>query len=263
MPPLFLGALIGLIVSVFIKVGTTIITVLKIVGPIFLRVFNVVKTVAVTIARGAGRFFRFIADAARGIYTHVLKPIADAARVFYKRFKDFLLRVFDPVIKIFDLVQRGLRWVWEKVIGPILDGIDKVRRGLRLLASIGVPFVAKLEAVLAGIQREIFERFRQIQNWVNTATFWLDMLLDPGGWIKGTPFLYSVFRFGGNMVNILTGLADLTGLNRARVEAHRQDNPTVGVDTVAGRVQSGEIRNSDAVQVAAARFRSRQSGRVA
>lgn len=263
MAPLFFGALIGIIVGVFVRVGTAIITVMKIVGPIFLRVFNVVKDVVVSLGKGAGRFFRFIADAARGIYNNVLKPIVDGARTFYNRFKDFLLKVFDPIIQIFDRIQAALTWVWTKIISPILAGIDEIRRALRLLAAIGVPFAARLEDVLARIQREIFERFRQIQNWVNTATFWLDILLDPGGWIKSTPFLYTVFRFGGNMVNVITKLADLTGLNTARVEAHRADNPAVGVDTVAGRVRSGEIRESAAVQVAAARFRSGQSGSLA
>lgn len=263
MPPLFFGALIGVIVGVFAAVGSAIISVLTVVGPIFLSVFNTIKTVVVTVGRLAGTFFRFVAGAVRALWDNVLKPIVDAARTFYSRFKEFLLKVFGPVISIFDKIQEALTWVWTKIISPILDGIDQIRRALRLLAAIGVPFTARLEEVLARIQREIFNRFRQIQNWVNTATFWLDILLDPGGWIKATPFLYTVFRFSGNVVNVITKLADLTGLHRARVEAYRADNPSVGVDTVAGRVLSGAIRDSDAVQVAAARFRSGQSGTVA
>lgn len=263
MPVFFLGALIGLIVSVFVSVGSAIVSVLAVVVPIFVQVFSVIKSVVAQIASGAGRFFRFIADAARSLYADVLKPIVDAARTYYARVKQFLQSVFGPIIEIFESIQRFLNKVWTDVIAPILDALDKARMALRLLARLGVPFVAKIEEVLQRIQSEIFKRFQQVQGWLNTVTFWLDILLDPRGWIRATPFLYTVFRFGGNIVNVITKLADLSGLNRGIVERERAENPTLSVNVIVERVKSGAIRESDAVQTAAARFRSGQSGRVA
>ena len=263
MPVLFIGFIIGLIVSAFVAVGSAIVSVLAVVVPIFVQVFGVIKFVVLQIATNAGRFFRFIVGAVRTLYERVLVPIADAARRYYDKFKAFLQRVFDPIIKIFEEVQRILNKIWDKIIAPILSALDKVRAVLKLLAVLGVPFAERLERILQRIQREIFTRFQQIQQWVNTATFWLDLLLDPRGWIRSTPFLYTVFRYAGNIVNIVTKLADRSGFHRETLTQARRENPPKGVDVTVERVKTGEIRNSAAVQSAAARFRSGQSGRLA
>lgn len=263
MPVLFLGFLVGLIVSAFVSVASAVGSVLAVVVPIFVQVFGVVRRAVVDIAVGSGRFFRSIVDATRALYNNVLAPIVDAAQRHYNRFKAFLTRTFDPIIKIFDKVQDVMTWIWDRVIEPILDTIDKVRAALRLLGKLGVPFVDKIEAVLQQIQRTIIERFRQVQNWVNRATFWLDILLDPRGWIKSTPFLYTVWRYGGNILNIVTKFADRDGFARASVELERERNIPKDVVVLIDRFKAGDIRDGAAVQSAAARFRSRVSGRVA
>lgn len=263
MPVLFIGFVIGLVVSAFVSVASAVVSVLSVVVPIFIQVFGVIRRVVVTIASSAGDFFRSIVTATRTLYDRVLAPIVDAARSYYDRFQKFLRRTFDPIIKIFDKVQETMTWIWDRVIGPIVDTIDKLRAALRLLAKLGVPFAAKIEEILQAIQRTIIERFRQVQSWINRATFWLDILLDPRGWIKSTPFLYTVFRYAGNIMNLVTKFADSDGFSRESVKLARERNIPKDVAVVIERVKAGEVRSSFAVQNAAARFRSGQSGRTA
>ena len=262
MPVLFFGALISLIASVFVRVADVVLRVVRAIVPIIDKVFGVIKSVVVRVGQNAGRFFRFIGKAARALYRDILVPLTDAVKRFIDKVETFLRRVFDPIVKIFDQIREALAWVWEKIIAPLLDAIDKIRIALRLMAALGVPWVAALERVLQAIQREIFERFRQVQNWVNTATFWLDLLLDPRGWIKSTPFLYTIWRYAGNVLNLVTKIADLDGGNAEFVRQHKEDNHATGLSPIVERVKSGEIRKSFAVQNAAARFRSRRTGQV-
>ncbi len=262
MPVLFLGALISLIATVFFRVADVVITVVKAVVPIIDKVFGVIKSVVVRVGQNAGRFFRLIVRSARALYRDILVPLTDSLKRFIDKTEAFLRRVFNPIIKIFDRVRVALNKIWEKVISPILDALDKARAALRLLGKLGVPWAAALEKVLQRIQREIFTRFAQVQNWVNTATFWLDLLLDPRGWIKSTPFLYTVWRYAGNMLNIVSKLADLDGRSVEFVRAHREANRATGLSPIVERVKSGEIRKSTAVQNVAARFRSRSTGVV-
>lgn len=261
MYPLFWGALVGLLGSLFVKVGGLILQVVRHVMPIVQRVFEVIRNALVAVGTNAGRFFRAISNAVRSVYNNVVAPIIDSVRRFYDKFQAFLKRVFGPVIKVIDAVQRTLVKIWDKVIAPILSFLDKVRLALAILAKLGVPWAERLGEIVASIQREIFNRFRQVQNWVNRATWWLDILLDPRGWIKSTPFLYTIFRYAGNVVNLLTKLADPAGLHNETLVQNRVDNPTSDVDLVAKRVKSGETRASWAVQYPAARFRARRSGR--
>lgn len=262
MPVFFFGALIGLIATVFFRVADVVLRVVRAIIPIVDKVFGVIKTVVVRVGQNAGRFFRFIARSARALYRDILVPLTDALKRFIDKIEAFLRRVFDPIIKIFDRIREVLNKIWDKIIRPVLDAIDKIRVALRLLAKLGVPFVAAIEKVLQAIQREIFERFVQVQNWVNQATFWLDLLLDPRGWIKSTPFLYTIYRYAGNVLNIVTKLADLDGRNVESIRQHIEENRATGLSPIVVRVKSGEIRKSFAVQNAAARFRSRSTGKV-
>ena len=262
MPIFFFGALISLIATVFFSVADVVLRVVRAIIPIVDKVFGVIKTVVVRVGQNAGRFFRLIGRAARALYRDILVPLVDGVKRFIDKVEAFLRRVFDPIIKIFDRIREVLNKIWEKIIAPILSAIDKIRAALRLLGALGVPWVNAIERVLQAIQREIFERFTQIQNWVNTATFWLDLLLDPRGWIKSTPFLYTIWRYAGNVLNIVTKLADLDGGNTEFVRAYKEENRATGLKPIVERVKSGEIRNSFAVQNAAARFRSRSVGEV-
>lgn len=263
MPVLFIGAIIGIIVSAFVSVASSVVSVLSIVVPIFVQVFGVIRSVVTVLGRNAGTFFRWIARGARSLLNDVIIPAIDSLQAYYDRFKAWLRVTFDPIIRIFDAVQRVMNKIWDKVIGPILDIFDKVRAALRLLAKLGVPFAAKLEGILRKISQTIFERFRQVQTWINTATFWLDILLDPRGFIRSTPFLFSIFRFSGNIVNLITKFADISGFHRERIVQVKAENPTAGVDVVSERFKSGEIGKTFGVQNVAARFRSGTSGRVA
>lgn len=262
MPVFFLGALISLIGGLIVSIGNVVLQVVRAIMPILSQVFDVIRLVVQRIGENAGRFFRFISGSVRALFRDVLRPIVDAARTYYERFKGFLQRVFGPVIKIFEAVNRFLTRIWDKIIGPILDALDKVRAALRVLAKLGVPWAGKFEELIQAIQREIFERFRQVQNWVNTATFWLDILLDPGGWIRFTPFLNTVYRTAGNILNIITRLADVGRKSEMENQVFRERNIPTGIERTVERVRAGEVRKSFAVQNAAARFRSRKSGSV-
>lgn len=262
MPVFFLGALISAIASAVIAIADVVMRVVRAVMPIVARVFDVLKTVVVRVGQNSGRFFRLIGRAARALYRDILVPLVDGVKRFIDKVETFLRRVFDPIIKIFDRIRAVLNKIWERIISPILSAIDKIRAALRLLGALGVPWVNAIEKVLQSIQREIFTRFTQIQTWVNTATFWLDLLLDPRGWIKSTPFLFTIWRYAGNVLNIVTKLADLDGKNVEFVRAHREEFRATGLKPIVVRVKSGEIRKSFAVQNAAARFRSRSTGAV-
>lgn len=262
MPVFFFGALIALIVSAVVAAASAAASAAAVVIPVLVQLWNAIAWVGLRISELATRFYGFVSNALQTLYAHVLQPLVDAARRFYQRFSDFLDKVFGPIVRIVERIQEVLNQIWTSVIAPIMDAIEKVRLGLRLLAELGVPFVAKLENILRRIQQEIFTRFRQVQRIVNTASFWLDLLMDPRGWIRATPWLYTLWRFAGNAVNIVAGLADVTGLHRERVERFRADNPPAGIDTTTERFRSGELGQTPGVQSAAARFRSGQSGRV-
>jgi hypothetical protein len=231
-----------------------------VVVPIIQSVFLALWSVLERVGRAIGTFARAMADGAEALWNNIIKPAFDAVRTFFGRVKQFLDRVAEPIRRVLDRINRALDWVWTRVIAPIIDVIDKVRLVLRLLAELGVEWAAKLDAFLLALETRIYESFRVVREWVNTFSSWIDVLFDPRGWIRATPWLYTLYRWGGNVVGILNALGlDVT--TTARNELVHSNNPRRPISATVERFKDGTIHNSPGVQNAAARFRSGGTGR--
>ena len=211
--------------------------------------------------RAFGDFARTIATAAKGLREHVIRPAFDAIKTFFERISQFIDKVTKPIRDILERVNRALDWVWSRIIAPVLDVFEKVRLILRLMAELGIEWAARLDQLLLAIETRIYEGFRQVREWVNTLELWLDLLLDPRGWIRSVPWLYTAFRWGGNLVSLLNQLGlDVT--TPARLELHREQNPRRPVTSTVERFRNKTIHEAPALQQTAARFRSRDTGSV-
>ena len=232
-----------------------------VIVPLISRVFGFLGNVLVRVGRAFGDFARTIASGAQSLWSHVVRPAIDAVRTFFERVSQFLDRVTAPIRAILERINRALDWVWTRIIAPILDVFEKVRLILRLLAELGVDWAGRLDQILLAIETRIYDSFRQVREWVNNFELWIDILFDPRGWIRSTPWLYTLFRWGGNVVGILTALGlDVT--TSARLDSVRADNPRRPITATVERFKDGTIREHPSLQHAAARFRSRQTGQL-
>jgi hypothetical protein len=258
-PILFLGWLFGFIGSLFVKVGEVIFDVMRAVGPWVQEIVGALRSVVDTMAGNIGRFFRWIAGAARALFDHVLSPVVRALQTWFQRFRSFLDRVFAPIVKVFNWINDFLDKVWSKVIAPILDVIDKIRLVFRFLETLGIEWAGAVDRFLQALETRIYDTFRDIRSFVNNVFTWLDLLLDPRGWIKQVPFLWSIFQFSGNVVNLLTKLG-LDPLNKDRYKLARQDLEPTELTTTVEKFRAGGFREDWQIKAIAARFRSRRTG---
>lgn len=254
------GWLIATIGSLFIDVGKIIWDVVRAIRPIFEAVLNGIRIVIDRIGSNAGRFFRAIARGARSLYDHVVAPVVDAVRLGFERFRGFLDRVFGPVFRVLDWVSDFLDKIWSTVIAPILEVIDRLRLIFRLLDELGVGFAGAVERFLSQLQTTIFNAFREVRTFVNTVTSWFDLLLDPRGWIRSTPFLMTIWKYGGNVFNLLLALGAADSRTQTRVADFQERNVPKPLASSIDRFRSGELRNHPQIQMTVARFKSRRTG---
>jgi len=235
------------------------VVVIKAVVPIIAKVFNFVGKVLVRVGKAFGAFARSIANAATALWDGVLKPAIDTLVSWFQKFKGFLERVFKPIVDLFKWINEWLDKIWTKVIAPILDVIEKLRLIFKILAELGLDWAKVVERFLQQLETRIYEGFREVRTWVNTLELWLDILLDPGGWIKSTPFLYTVYKWGGNILHLMTKLG-LDPLTPARLEEQRAQNPRLPLSKTVEKFKARGYTEDPGIAMAAARFRSRQSG---
>lgn|GEM_PF-6521286 len=259
MPILFFGWLIGFIGSLFIKVGEVIFDVIRLVGPWVQQLVGALRDVVNIIASNAGRFFRFISGAVRSLYANILTPAVQALQRWFERFRGFLNRVFEPITNVFKWINEFLDKVWTKVIAPILDVIEKLRLVFRLLEELGVSWAGAVERFLQSLETRIYEAFREVRTFVTNIQSWVDFLLDPRGWIKATPWLYTLYKWSGNVYNLLLKLG-IDPLNKDRLRLLREQHEPTPLTPTIERFKTGVLRQNFGMQSAVARLRSRRSG---
>lgn len=256
MPILFWGALFVLIASAFVRVASTVVTVVKIIVPIIVRVFVSLGKVVVRVGQAFADFARTIAHAAKAFVDQVVKPVISAIQKFFEKLENFFARVTQPIRDIIERVNKALDWIWTKVVSPVLEAIERVRAILRLLAELGVGWAEKLDKILQTIETKIYETFREVRSWVNTFELWLDLLLDPGGWIKSFPFLYTVVKWQGNIMGILVNLG-LDPLAFDKNQLAREEHPNRKIPETVERFRSRYYQQHFGVQRAIAQLKTR------
>lgn len=256
------GWLIGLIGTLFIDIGRIVWDVVRAIRPIFEAVLNGIRFVIDRIGQNAGRFFRAIASGVRTLYNVVISPVVDAVRIGFDRFRGFLDRVFSPIFRVLDWVSDFLDKIWSRVIAPIFEVLDRLRLVFRLLDELGVGFAGLVERFLERIQTEIFNAFREVRTFVNNVTSWFDVLLDPRGWIRSTPFLMTIWRYGGNVFNLLLALDPTQERTATRVADFKQRNLPKPLAASVSRFRDGTVRGQPALQQTVARFKSRRTGQL-
>lgn len=250
------GIIVGAIISIFTTIAHGIVQFAVAIWPVIVRVFNVLGSVITRVARAIADFARTIATGVQALYDHVIRPVIDAVQTFFERVENFVNRVLEPIKAVLDRINRALDWVWDRIIEPVLDVIERIRAVLRLLAELGVGWAATLNRILQIIEQRIYDTFREVREFVNTFETWIDLLLAPEGWIRSFPFMYTVFRWAGNIQGILTNIG-LDPLAGSRRELVRNDNPRRAVPVTVERFRSGFYREHPGVQTAIARLRGR------
>lgn len=255
----FWAALFGLIAGIFVQVAQSIVTVVSIILPFLKAVFFGLAKVIVRVGRAFGDFARTIASGVKSFVDGVLKPLAKGVAEFFRDAGDWLRRVTQPIRDVLERINNALDWVWERIIAPVLDALEKVRAVLRILAELGVPFAAQLDQILQRIEQTIFNTFREVRSFINNVFGFIDILFDPRGWIRSTPFLYTTVKWSGNIVNLMTKLG-IDPRILLENEEYRAANPTTPPAAVAELFAAGGYRNHPGVTQAAAAFRTRGAG---
>jgi hypothetical protein len=126
----------------------------------------------------------------------------------------WLVRAFDKVDMWFKAhfgwlftwvhrIQSILGWVYKNVLRPLFQFLEVSRLALRLLASLGVKWAGKLDAVLGRIEQKLFSLFYSLVSFVNGIASILDLIFNPWGALRRSLFLWSAWAYVGELSALL------------------------------------------------------------
>lgn len=126
--------------------------------------------------------------------TGILAPFLRWIRERFLWLKDWLLRVFGPVLRVLQFLHDHILSIYKNIIRPILDVIDTIRFGLQLLKKLGVKWAGTLDTVLGEWESWITERYLEVLGAVNKAQNILDSIVTGDLLFQQFPFLASLKR---------------------------------------------------------------------
>lgn len=94
-------------------------------------------------------------DAARFIYSDILKPIGEFLNDAYQRLKTLYDKLLKPVLDWATRLTKALRLVYTTFVQPILSALDGARKVLQLLELLHVAWAKQLDDALANLEHKI------------------------------------------------------------------------------------------------------------
>ncbi len=111
----------------------------------------------------------------------------------YQRLKDKLERVFGPIVRFMQKVQRWYDMIWKRWVVPVLNLMQRMRKVLAIFKLFHLKWAQKLDADLAWLEGKIAKNFLFVRRWLNLFGNWVNFLVDPAGALRMFPLVAGFF----------------------------------------------------------------------
>ena len=146
------------------------------------------------ILQSTGAMFARVWDGLKAYYNAVLKPFALEVYGLFTRVRDWLTKIFTPILDWLQRARKYLLELWNDWVKPVLDIVDIVRGGLRVLGDLGVEWAKELDQRLAEYESLVTENFLKILAPLNKAIDVVNSIVTGDLLLQRIPFLSTLYR---------------------------------------------------------------------
>ncbi len=175
-------------------------------------IVGVAKVLVATIRVLVRGFAHMINDIIHGRFADLLED--------YRELKKNLHDILDPVIKVLKRYRDLYRRSVLASLRRFLNLIHGVRRILVIFRIFHLKFAERLDRWLVKQESRVIQRDLRLLQGLNTAITWLQLLTDPGQFIRQVPMLRSIVQ-------------SIAALSRAILAIPGLTNPFAQADTTA------------------------------
>ena len=181
----FLEQVIVFIWNTLVYVANVLWAVIQAVGQFLLKMLSTI-----------GRAFTWLWD-------NVVKKVLTRVVGVIRTVRDWLSRVFGPLLKYLKLLRAWLDKIFRLYIQPVLNLIHHLRQVLTLFRILGFKWAKRLDARLAQIERRIFEAYNLVRKELNRVASILELALDPFIILRRNPLFAAIIRNLHDLRNVL------------------------------------------------------------
>lgn len=147
------------------------------------------------------------------LWDNVVKAgLTKAVKTFFK-VRAWLTNLFAPLLKWIKILRAWYDQYFNQFVKPVLKIVRQLRQILGIFKLLGFKWAARLDADLARIENKIVALYVTLRQYLNIATSWIQLIVDPLGILRRNPLFAAIIRSAAELQNVMDRATqrDLTG----------------------------------------------------
>lgn len=187
-----LSEVVGIIVSLFSFLWNVLVAVANYLLAVAQFIFNFFKTLFDDVKKAFGWIWDKV------IRTGLTKLVGTFLKV-----RAWLSKLVAPLLKWIKILRAWYDTYFNKFVKPVLNIIRHIRQVLQIFKLLGFKWAARLDADLARIENKIVALYTTLRAYLNIATSWIQLIVDPLGILRRNPLFAAIIRSAPELQNLL------------------------------------------------------------
>lgn len=150
----------------------------------------------------------------------------------FLKVRQWLSNLLAPVLKIIKQLRAWYDQYFNQFVKPVLKIIRQMRQVLQIFRLLGFKWAARLDADLARIENKIVSAYVTLRAYLNVATSWIQLIVDPTGILRRNPLFAAIIRSAPELRNMMDAVTQRP-LTQAEIDAQHKDGQWLSPSTRA------------------------------
>jgi len=117
--------------------------------------------------------------------------------------RQWLSNLLSPILRWIKLLRALYDQYFNQFVKPILKILRQMRQVLQVFKLLGFKWAARLDADIARIEGKIVALYTQLRAYLNIATTWIQLIIDPTGILRRNPLFAAIIRSAPELRNLM------------------------------------------------------------
>lgn len=150
----------------------------------------------------------------------------------FLKVRQWLSNLLSPVIRFIKQLRAWYDAYFNQFVKPVLKIIRQMRQVLQVFRLLGFKWAARLDADLARIENKIVTAYITLRQYLNIATSWIQLVVDPLGILRRNPLFAALIRSAPELRNMMDAVTQRP-LTSAEAAAQHKDGQWLSPSTRA------------------------------
>jgi hypothetical protein len=205
-------AVVGLIVSVASFLWNALVAVANYLFAVLQFIWNFLLTI-----------FNDIKNAFKWLWDNVVKVGLTKIVSTFLKVRQWLSNLLAPVLKWIKQIRAWYDQYFNQFVKPMLKVLRQIRQVLQVFKLLGFKWAARLDADIARIENKIVSAYVTLRGYLNIATSWIQLIVDPLGILRRNPLFAAIIRSAPELRNLMDW-ATVHPQSQAEVDKSNRNN---------------------------------------